>query len=176
MKQRESPWSPRGAMRNGTGDRPSNSRQPKKAETITTRSVLPRTGPMQSQQAGVTSATCDEVPCQESPHECEPFPPRDGISPVAVAGWAVARVIAEVGKWRKEKAVEDGAGGLPNQFEALEIFLGPASLVDHTLQGFACESGASAVKGHRDPSTVGMKIDLVRPVAAVIAEPVTDEG
>ena len=30
-------------------------------------------------------------------------PPRDGISPVAVAGWAVARVIAEAGEWRKEE-------------------------------------------------------------------------
>ncbi len=36
-------------------------------------------------------------------------PPRDGISPVAVAGWAVARFIAEPGKWRKEKQVLRGA-------------------------------------------------------------------
>ena len=29
-------------------------------------------------------------------------PPRDGISPVAVAGWAVAFSTAEAGEWRKD--------------------------------------------------------------------------
>jgi hypothetical protein len=32
-------------------------------------------------------------------------PSRDGISPVAVAGWAVARFIAEVAKWRKANLI-----------------------------------------------------------------------
>ena len=34
-------------------------------------------------------------------------PLRDGISPVAVAGWAVARVIAEAGKWCKANMASD---------------------------------------------------------------------
>jgi hypothetical protein len=48
--------------------------------------------------------TRDEVPCQESPRKFVGSP-RDGISPVAVAGWAVALSTAEAGEWRKEETV-----------------------------------------------------------------------
>jgi hypothetical protein len=67
--------------------------------------------------------------------------------------------------------------GLANQFKAFEILLRPAGfLFNHALQGFAPEGATPAVKDDGDPSTIGMVIDLVRPVAAVIAKPVTDEG
>ncbi|HEV2175101.1 MAG TPA: hypothetical protein VGR71_16125 [Nitrospira sp.] len=185
----------------------------------------------------------DEVPCQDSPHELDVLP-RDGISPVAVAGWAVARVIAEAGEWRKAKreakrraklrnerlrclalllcllgfrspargrcfpngnqagasrdvnaitgfkanATEHAPGNdnlscwfyghcLSEQLEAPEVIFRPAGfLLNHALQGFSPEGAAPAVKDDSDPSTVGMAIDLVRPVATIIAKPVTDEG
>jgi hypothetical protein len=53
-------------------------------------------------------------------------PPRDGISPVAVAGWAVGRFIAEVGEWRKEKPISKlKCSGLPieGSFRRAYMFL-----------------------------------------------------
>jgi hypothetical protein len=52
-------------------------------------------------------------------------PPRDGISPVAVAGWAVARVIAEAGKWCKQERVSKN---LTNSFVISAIFMAESKI------------------------------------------------
>jgi hypothetical protein len=63
------------------------------------------------------------------------------------------------------------------QFKALEVRFCPASFFfNYALQGFAPEGAVPTVKDDRDPSTIGVVIDLVRPVTAVIAKPVADEG
>ena len=77
--------------------------------------------------------TCDEVPCQESPHEFV-GPPRDGISPAAVAGWAVEGIEAREREWRKAEAdfkdnlgimkvcLPRGVGGVLIRVKALKTF------------------------------------------------------
>jgi len=76
---------------------------------------------------------------------------------------------------QSERAVLTSRQRLANQFKALEVFLRPAGLVDHALQSLTREGAVPAVKDNGDPSTIGMIVDLVRPIAAVEAEPITDE-
>jgi len=66
-------------------------------------------------------------------------------------------------------------GSALDKFEPLKVLLRPARLLDHALQRFALESAVPAVKDHCDAAAVWMIKNLVRPVAAVIAESVTDE-
>jgi hypothetical protein len=64
---------------------------------ITARSVLPQTGLIQSQQA--TSQEARAMRFLAKSHRAKRIvPPRNGISPVAVAGWAVLEIIAGNGR------------------------------------------------------------------------------
>jgi hypothetical protein len=75
--------------------------------TITTRSVLPRAGSIQSQQAALAKGRAMRFLAKS--HRVNAIvPTRSGISPAAVAGWAVARFIADVGKWRKAESSFEG--------------------------------------------------------------------
>jgi hypothetical protein len=85
------------------GDRSSNGRAAEESrETITARSVLPRTGPIQNHACGV-AVECAMRFLAKSHHKSSTVSPQSGISPAEVAGWAVARFIAEVGECRKAK-------------------------------------------------------------------------
>jgi hypothetical protein len=90
------------------GDRPSNGHAAEERRvTITARSVLPRTGLMQSQQAALRKARAMRF-LAKSHRAKRIIPPRDGISPVAVAGWAVPKIIAGNGGSKNPMTI--GAG------------------------------------------------------------------
>ena len=70
--------------------------------------------------------------------------------------------------------VEYSTFSVLDKFEAFEILLRPARLLDHALQRFSLEGAVAAVKGHRDAAAVGVVKNLVRSVPAIITKSVTD--
>jgi len=106
------PLNPRGELRHGVGDRSSNSQAAEESrETITARSVLPRTGPIQNQHAAHRSA--DAVGSLSSPHKPwlaakRDFPRRGcrmGGCPCYSRGGGMVQggnwFLSETGFWRK---------------------------------------------------------------------------
>jgi hypothetical protein len=90
------------------GDRSSNGHAAEERRvSITARSVLPRTGLIQSQQATSQEARAMRF-LAESHRAKRIVPPRDGISPVAVAGWAVLEIIAGNGGSKNPITIHEG--------------------------------------------------------------------
>ena len=91
------PLYPRDASRHGVGDRPSNSLLPKKAaKRLPPGAFFRRPGRYKASKRHCESRAMRFL--AKSHRASSLVLPRDGISPVAVAGWAVARVIAEAGE------------------------------------------------------------------------------
>ena len=63
-----------------------------------------------------------------------------------------------------------------DEFQAPEVVLRPAGLLDHALQRLAPERVAASVKDNRDSPPIGVIIHLVRSAAPIPGKPVAIEG